>query len=56
MKKLVLLRNHGLVNRDEVHVFGYNSRLDSIQAVIATEGIKDIDNIINARIKKCRKI
>ena len=30
-KKLLLLRNHGLVNRNECRIYGYNSRLDTIQ-------------------------
>lgn len=44
-RKLRLLRNHGLKNRDEIECFGYNSRLDSIQAIVGnwligeTEGI-----------------
>lgn len=29
-----LLRNHGLKNRDEMAIYGYNSRLDSLQAVV----------------------
>jgi dTDP-4-amino-4,6-dideoxygalactose transaminase len=33
-EKLILLRNHGLKNRDECEVWGYNSRLDSMQAAI----------------------
>lgn len=33
-EKLKLYRNHGLKNRDEVSMFGCNSRLDSIQAVV----------------------
>jgi len=33
-KKLRLLRNHGLKNRDTVTLMGYNSRLDTIQAVV----------------------
>ena len=33
-RKLRLLRNHGLVNRDEVAMLGYNSRLDTFQAVV----------------------
>ena len=32
--RLRLLRNHGLSNRDEVACFGYNSRLDTIQAAV----------------------
>jgi aminotransferase EvaB len=29
-----LLRNHGLRNRDEMEILGYNTRLDSVQAVV----------------------
>ena len=31
-KKLYLIRNHGLKDRNNVEIFGYNSRLDTIQA------------------------
>ena len=34
-KQLGLMRNHGLMNRDECAMFAYNSRLDTIQAVVA---------------------
>ncbi len=45
--KLILLRNHGLRNRDEVALFGYNSRLDTLQAAILlhlmeTDGVRRI--------------
>lgn len=53
--KLILLRNHGLVNRDEAAVFGYNSRLDTIQAVIANEGLKNLEDIINTRIRNAQR-
>lgn len=33
-EELRLLRNHGLINRDEVKILGYNSRLDTFQAVV----------------------
>jgi len=42
-EKIRLLRNHGLKNRDEVTVYGYNSRLDTIQAAILNELIDDIE-------------
>jgi dTDP-4-amino-4,6-dideoxygalactose transaminase len=32
--QLRLLRNHGLINRDNVVTLGYNSRLDTFQAVV----------------------
>jgi dTDP-4-amino-4,6-dideoxygalactose transaminase len=54
--RLVLLRNHGLKNRDEVEIFGYNSRFDSIQAVVGSHLIKDIDWITETRIKWAQKL
>jgi dTDP-4-amino-4,6-dideoxygalactose transaminase len=50
--KLRLLRNHGLVGRNECKVFAYNSRLDTIQAVVARHLLKNkIDFITASRIK-----
>ena len=34
-KTLYSIRNHGLIDRDRCETFAYNSRLDTIQAVIA---------------------
>lgn len=48
--QLRLLRNHGLVGRDECRVFGYNSRLDTIQAVVARHMLPKIDSITESRI------
>jgi dTDP-4-amino-4,6-dideoxygalactose transaminase len=49
-KKLLLLRNHGMKNRDEISVFGFNSRLDSIQAIVGNWLIKDTKKITERRI------
>ena len=38
--KLYLLRNHGLINRNNSKIFAYNSRLDTIQAVVANYKLK----------------
>ncbi len=40
-KKLYLIRNHGLKNRNNVEIFGYNSRLDTIQAAVANYKMKN---------------
>jgi dTDP-4-amino-4,6-dideoxygalactose transaminase len=49
--RLKLIRNHGLVGRDECKEFSYNSRLDTIQAVVARYLLsKKIDNITDSRI------
>lgn len=53
--KLRLLRNHGLAGRDECRVFAYNSRLDTIQAVVARHLLdKRIDNITDSRISNAK--
>lgn len=50
-KKIYLLRNHGLVSRNVCKIFGYNSRLDSIQAIVANFIIKKrLNNITKKRI------
>jgi dTDP-4-amino-4,6-dideoxygalactose transaminase len=54
--RLVLLRNHGLRTRDEVDQFGYNSRLDSVQAAVGNHLIKDINWITETRIKWGQRI
>ena len=51
-QELTLLRNHGLLNRNTCKVFGYNSRLDTIQAAIANYKLKNkLNNITSKRIK-----
>ncbi len=40
---LLKLRNNGLKNRDECEIWGFNSRLDGIQAAIADLKLKHID-------------
>tara|TARA_B100001778_G_scaffold334114_1_gene344471 strand:+ start:1135 stop:2280 length:1146 start_codon:yes stop_codon:yes gene_type:complete len=50
--KLYLLRNHGLINRNNSKIFGFNSRLDTIQAVVANYKLKNkLNNITKKRIK-----
>lgn len=55
-RKLRLLRNHGLVNRDEVEIFGFNSRLDALQAVVALRMIDDITEVTDRRIEVARML
>ena len=49
--KLLLLRNHGLVDRDTVKICGYNSRLDTFQAVVGNWLLPSAKSIANKRIK-----
>ena len=49
--KLNLLRNHGMKNRDEYSIFGYNSRLDTVQAAVGLHIIKQLNFITNKKIE-----
>jgi dTDP-4-amino-4,6-dideoxygalactose transaminase len=48
--KIKSLRNHGLINRDEVAEFGYNSRLDTLQAIVCLKQMPDLDKMLDKRI------
>ncbi len=50
-RQLRLLRNHGMVNRDVYEFYAYNSRLDSLQAVIGNHLLDDVKWITDQRIK-----
>jgi aminotransferase EvaB len=50
-RKLRLLRNHGLRNRDEMEIFGYNTRLDSLLAVVGKWIVPKTPDIVKARAK-----
>jgi len=49
-KKLRLLRNHGMRNRDEIEILGYNSRLDTLQALVGNWLIDQTGDITAKRI------
>ena len=49
-EKLKLLRNHGLIDRDHVKICGFNSRMDTIQAVVGNWIIPKAKIIANKRI------
>jgi dTDP-4-amino-4,6-dideoxygalactose transaminase len=48
--KLKLMRNHGLADRDTVVLMGYNSRLDTLQAVVGNWLIPKAHDIAQVRI------
>ena len=52
--KLILMRNHGLRNRDECDFFSNNSRLDTIQALVALQIMDDLDSITRTRINNAQ--
>jgi dTDP-3-amino-2,3,6-trideoxy-4-keto-D-glucose/dTDP-3-amino-3,4,6-trideoxy-alpha-D-glucose/dTDP-2,6-dideoxy-D-kanosamine transaminase len=51
---LRLLRNHGLATRDEMEIFGYNTRLDSVQAVVGKWILRQVEDIVAKRIERAR--
>ncbi len=50
-EKIKLLRNHGLKDRDNVSIMGFNSRLDTIQAVVGNWILPQAKWISDKRIK-----
>lgn len=54
--KLRLLRNHGMSSRDEYAFYAYNSRLDSLQAVVGNHLIKDFRWITDTRIENAKTL
>jgi aminotransferase EvaB len=46
-----LLRHHGLRNRDECETWGYNSRLDTIQAIVGDAVLDTLERLTAARIR-----
>ena len=49
-----MLRNHGLEDRDTVKISGYNSRLDTFQAVVGNWLLPKAKNIAQKRIKNAK--
>jgi dTDP-4-amino-4,6-dideoxygalactose transaminase len=45
-----LLRHHGLRNRDECETWGYNSRLDTIQAIVGDAVLDTLERLTAARV------
>ena len=50
-EKLVLYRNHGLIDRNLCEVFSYNSRLDTLQAIVGKHLMMRVNEITDARIR-----
>jgi dTDP-4-amino-4,6-dideoxygalactose transaminase len=48
-RRVRLLRNHGLRNRDEMEILGYNTRLDSVQAVVGKWIMPQAEWIVSRR-------
>ena len=53
-EKLLLLRNHGLIDRNTVQICGYNSRLDTFQSVVGNWLLPQAINISQRRIENAK--
>ena len=53
---LRLRRNHGLRNRDTIEIFGVNSRLDTLQAIVAKHLLDETFAITDRRIANARQL
>jgi dTDP-3-amino-2,3,6-trideoxy-4-keto-D-glucose/dTDP-3-amino-3,4,6-trideoxy-alpha-D-glucose/dTDP-2,6-dideoxy-D-kanosamine transaminase len=49
-------RNHGMIDRDNIEFWGVNMRLQPLQAIVALEGLKKIDNVIKKRNENAKKM
>ncbi len=54
--KVRLIRNHGLIDRDHCAEFSFNSRLDTVQAVVADHLLNKLDNITATRIRNAHAL
>lgn len=48
-KKLKMYRNHGMRNREEIDFWGYNSRLDTVQAAVLLPRLRELPAVIERR-------
>jgi aminotransferase EvaB len=51
---LRLYRNHGLVDRDHVEIWGVNDRLQPFQAVVGSRVLDKVESLVEARIRNAR--
>jgi len=53
--QLRLLRNHGMATREDIRIWGANSRLDSVQAAIGLRLLAQVREITDRRIAVARR-
>ncbi|MBI4064647.1 MAG: DegT/DnrJ/EryC1/StrS family aminotransferase [Elusimicrobia bacterium] len=53
---LRLYRNHGLLDRDHIEIWGVNNRLQPFQAVVASRVLDTVEDHIEARIRNARQL
>ena len=53
-KWIIKYRNHGMINRDEIGIWGVNMRMQPLQCVVVLEGLKRINKVIQIRNKNAQ--
>ncbi len=53
---LRLYRNHGMINRNEIEIWGVNQRLQSVQAVVANHILDRVNQWVDRRIEIAERI
>lgn len=53
---LRLYRNHGLLDRDHIQIWGVNNRLQPFQAVVASRVLDKVEEEIELRIRNARRL
>ena len=55
-ENLLLLRNHGLADRNTVKIMGYNSRLDTFQSIVGNWLLPKAEEIASQRIQNANHL
>jgi dTDP-4-amino-4,6-dideoxygalactose transaminase len=50
-KWLQMYRNHGMISRDKINIWGVNCRMQPFQAIVLIEGLKKLKKVIKQRQK-----
>ena len=49
-------RNHGMIDRNNIDFWGVNMRMQPIQSIVASEGLKKLDKVIKIRNRNAKKL
>ena len=51
---IIKYRNHGMIDRDHISCWGINTRLQPLQAVVASKELKNVNRIVSLRNKNAK--
>jgi dTDP-3-amino-2,3,6-trideoxy-4-keto-D-glucose/dTDP-3-amino-3,4,6-trideoxy-alpha-D-glucose/dTDP-2,6-dideoxy-D-kanosamine transaminase len=51
-----LYRNHGMIDRDHLAIWGVNMRLQPVQAIVGSRQLDEIESLCEARIRNARRL